>query len=592
MRRKVFIRNKKMSTRMLYLIVGSMLTCSMFTGCGKKAETISDYGSGDTVAEASADSGDNSAEEKSEGNSADREVQSEKWNETLAGDGKLFDSVDIAANYKINEQDRHIVTVQADEYNKDFAKKMCASVFGGKADVYDYSAKTKKIYDAEIELYKDIKTMYEAEDVYMLHDGLTDDVYAEMTGVSEDELGPALFKKSLPDLDKKIEECEKAKESAPETIENDYSYGGYIGDILGEEYYMFLGNRNYDEYVSSPIEYGMEYDGRIVTICRSDLKSAFDGKVGFLQDSSSAQYYSWIENDIEQEERMLESAKEFVETIGYGDYKYNGEEPKLGMYVEGVMGTAMLKRGFPECCYKTDKGESVYLFEFTLGGEAGNDIGGFDVRFVECDKSKDLMNTNSVIRVFMSEKGVLACTMVNPLEVKKIDVANSIISPGDAKDIIKDNINNEAAWNKPVINDRKSLMLTKFRLISFPLKSKEDKYEYTYVPAYILYHEINPSDMVISNADELRNEPFILINALDGSIIKVQEELTDYPKGYQNGNVGYEALLAGKWKRVEGTGYSYSFYNLDSTDKIVDGFDEYYRGTFNSETDAEENTND
>ena len=144
MRRKVFIRNKKMSTRILYLIVGSMLTCSMFTGCGKKAETISDYGSGDTVAEASADSGDNSTEEKSEGNSADSEVQSEKWNETLAGDGKLFDSVDIAANYNIKEQDRHIQFMLMNTIR--ILQKKCVSQFSVEKQMFMIIAQKRRKY--------------------------------------------------------------------------------------------------------------------------------------------------------------------------------------------------------------------------------------------------------------------------------------------------------------------------------------------------------------------------------------------------------------------------------------------------------------
>ena len=197
-----------------------------------------------------------------------------------------------------------------------------------------------------------------------------------------------------------------------------------------------------------------------------------------------------------------------------------------------------------------------------------------------------MMNSNSYIDVYVTDAGVLGCKMVNPMDVKKIEVAESIISPKDVKDIITENIDNRDAWNIPVNDERKSLMLTKWRLINFPIKSKEDKNEYTYVPAYILYHEINPDEHMITNADQLRNEPFILINALDGSIIKVQKELTVYPEGYKRGNEGYTALIAGRWKRDEGMNFGSSFFDFEYDDKMAEEINIKYKELLNSATDA------
>ena len=50
------------------------------------------------------------------------------------------------------------------------------------------------------------------------------------------------------DIEENISRLEAEKEAAPETIENDYSYQGYMGKISGEDYYMYFGNREYNEY--------------------------------------------------------------------------------------------------------------------------------------------------------------------------------------------------------------------------------------------------------------------------------------------------------------------------------------------------------
>ncbi|MBQ2053963.1 MAG: hypothetical protein II492_03140, partial [Eubacterium sp.] len=50
----------------------------------------------------------------------------------------------------------------------------------------------------------------------------------------------------------------------------------------------------------------------------------------------------------------------------------------------------------------------------------------------------------------------------------------------------------------------------------------------------------------------LQSAPFMLINAVDGSFINVNENLSDYPAGYKRGNEGYEAYITHVWKRFEG----------------------------------------
>ena len=42
--------------------------------------------------------------------------------------------------------------------------------------------------------------------------------------------------------------------------------------------------------------------------------------------------------------------------------------------------------------------------------------------------------------------------------------------------------------------------------------------------------------------------PCMIINALDGSFIKVEGNLTDPFKGYARGNEGYDNLMNGTWE--------------------------------------------
>ena len=107
MKKKVFINSHMFA-------VSASIVCLVLSGCGKSAETIKDYGSGDTVAEASVET-----QKDLEGKPDDKNIQEENWKETLNGDGKLFNDITISASLKNDGSDIHVITVQADEYNKD-----------------------------------------------------------------------------------------------------------------------------------------------------------------------------------------------------------------------------------------------------------------------------------------------------------------------------------------------------------------------------------------------------------------------------------------------------------------------------------------
>ena len=112
----------------------------------------------------------------------------------------------------------------------------------------------------------------------------------------------------------------------------------------------------------------------------------------------------------------------------------------------------------------------------------------------------------------------------------------------------------EEAWNITSDSVTKMPEIDTLQLIYFPIRSSVDESEYTFVPAYIAFDSVVGSGTIDSTSASmaLQSAPFMLINAVDGSFIDVNENLSDYPAGYKRGNEGYGAYLSHSWKRFEG----------------------------------------
>ena len=112
----------------------------------------------------------------------------------------------------------------------------------------------------------------------------------------------------------------------------------------------------------------------------------------------------------------------------------------------------------------------------------------------------------------------------------------------------------EEAWNITSDSVTKMPEIDTLQLIYFPIRSSVDESEYTFVPAYIAFDSVVGSGTIDSTSASmaLQSAPFMLINAVDGSFIDVNENLSDYPAGYKRGNEGYEEYITHVWKRFEG----------------------------------------
>lgn len=548
------LKLKKWASRILTagLMTGLLL---VGTGCEERAQSIEEFASTQEAAqdtdqesdkadqdsgEDSDDSSSNSGEAESSkadftGNNKSKKLK-DKWIDTVEPEGGPFSKVEINADVYEYTGVNKVVTADAQEYNKDFVKEMCERVYGGTPEVYDYNAKTKKLYDSEIDMYKDLKAMYDDTDTKKM----------SFIDVGEENVSlETSLENTKNAVDEKISELEKEKEEAPESIENDYSYGGYVGNILGDEYYMYFGNCNYDEYVQAPIT---EYDdGRVCSIFRTDMKSMFDGKRGYISHFGQAGTYEDLSNPPEEIRSM---GDEFVKTIGYGDYEFS--DAGGFYYKEGFDKYLFFNNDYLTATYLTDSGQTGYIMVYTVGGTSYGAPDAWLFSFDNYVDDKEAINSETVIYVFANDKGVIGCQLVNPLTVKSVEDAE-VISIDDAKDIVISNVGNEAAWNIASDSKVQAPEIDTMQLISFPIRSTDNENEYTFVPAYVAYDSVVNNGIVDSTtiSEQMQYAPFMLINALDGSFINVNDHLSNYPKGFSRGNEGYQNLVNGAWKRFE-----------------------------------------
>lgn len=533
--------NKRFLKKSLSIAVLALMLAAA-SGCEKKAESIVDDESAVVeTTESSNVSADTSSNEDTTVASAveSTTVEPYTWTEKINGNGSDFVDFDIKVKIKGKaEENTNIFTVRTDDYNNpEFIKELCEKVFGGTEEVYDYKTRTKRIVDADLEMYNCILTMYQDEDA---------GIHFPKNPGAEDPT-PEDYENTKKQVQDKIAELEEERNTAPDKVENDYSYGGYIGQINGEEYYMYLGNRNFEEYPEAPLT--TQFDGRVVTIFKKDHTEFFDGGIVYYVDMMPT---GWKGKDADVPDDMVAEAQEFVNSIGFSEYKFNGEKSDGFFCQKGLLPSVFGELGLPESYYPTGReGFSGYTAMFTLGGEDDRTLGLIENDINTCCDNCDAMQINSYILVGINENGIIGAVMVNPVSMVDSEQVQ-IMSDEDAKNIIVENINDLNAWNIPVENPAKSLDINQLKLVSFPVKSEKDEHEYTYVPAYVFTHMHQYGEAYLTDiASGYSNyySPVMVINAVDGTFINIKDNLGSYYKGYTRGNEGYNELFNGNWER-------------------------------------------
>ena len=532
---------KKYIKKSIGLVLSAALVIS-FTACEKQAEAVEGLGGTETsAASATSDTSatNDTADTTQSGDAdADNEVTG-TWEEVIEPADMDFKKITIKAAVEEYTGVNKVVTVQADDYDSDFAKDMCGKIFDGDVEVFDYSAKTKKLYDKEIALYNLINSMYQDEDAGMIIESMES---------IDSEIG-SIYEVNIADIEDTIAKLEAEKDSAPDTIENDFSYGGYIGNVGGEEFYMYLGNRNYEEYYDSPLS--IDFDGRVVTVFRNDVSSLFNGTEGYIAEYGSSGGTGVFENP---PEAILDMADQFVDEIGFSDYQRSGESGGF-TYRRGIDNSVCTSLGLSTTSYVETEVQTGYVIKYTMGGMSYPSINTWGLQMDMYVDDHDAFSYYSYISVFVTDNGVAGAQLANPLTIKNMEDVSSIISINDAKDVIIHNVEDIDAWNTTEVYISNYPEFDTFQMMSFPIRSDEDSHEYTFVPAYILYNSqggtLSYDSTTVSQA--LHYAPFMIVNALDGSIIKVNDELSNHPTGYyNNGNIGYDEFQSYGWERQQG----------------------------------------
>lgn len=501
-----------------------ILGCS---GCEKKAAVVD----GVTTAEAedsSDDKGyDTSADKTNNDNKGSDEKQdSPRWSEHLDGNGQGFEYVDIKGAEFLEMDPESLIasTVEIIDFDKEYIHELCDTVFdGGQVEVYDYDNKTKRVYDDLIAQYENLLEIY---DSYKATDDPALDGYPyQLFPYGGWEIRPNTEEFDRAVIENDLNNLKTEREKAPETIDNDYSYKGYIGKIDGEEYYMFLGNREYDEYLSAPDTF--QRNGRVITIMKADMEGAFSGESHSEETGNSetpdekknaiATDYlmQGLHTDMEPNEEYLRKSDSFLAKIGYGSFTNNNYETMDLLWCNSVTNGFLNKKDYRMSVNNSDVSDGQCLFY-----EMSSYIGGFpDGELLNLTDyyESDLWEFDAYIKVMVNDSGIVGCQIYNPIKVLKTDEISKLLDREDIKDIVKQSVNDKELWNNPIGQKINCFEINEVRMVSFPIKSAEKAGEYTYVPCYLFW-----------NVSSEFNSPFILVNAIDGSIINVEDNLKGY----------------------------------------------------------------
>ena len=136
-------------------------------------------------------------------------------------------------------------------------------------------------------------------------------------------------------------------------------------------------------------------------------------------------------------------------------------------------------------------------------------------------------------------------------------MVSDLIDKETLKNVVRERVDDKDSWNIPYsysITGIKNVTIEDVKLVNFPVKSTDDSNEFTYVPCYLVYKKYwdestgNSSPFSYSSSVE---SPCLLVNAIDGSLINIVDEIDEYPEGCNNNNTGYFAYISSSWERFQ-----------------------------------------
>ena len=564
------------------IICFSLISSMLFTGCEKKAgsiEGIDEVDSSNTSLENTDDKESTTvADNVPESNNED----DLKFEDAFSGGSEGYGSVNVNVTLEDHSAENlYTYTVQVDEFDKDFIHSMCDAVFdSGEVEVYDFNHATKRVYEDKLDIYNDSLEFYDFSEKQEHSYPVTYKYCYTDNNFFTEEPYNGEFSRAVIEND--IDYLEQKMNDAPENIENDYSYQGYIGKIDGEEYYMYFGNRGFDEYYSSPVTY--QINGRVISIIKKDLESSYNGsklsdynisdpngnKVEYMptdlkaiftediyhrvatitpdsdittEESPAVSFYGQGLDKLEIDDSYISEGEQFISKLGFSNYIYDENPKNLGWY-SGIDEGFLYIKDYHMMKPHEFKMQDGYVLRYCFNNMANfiedNNVNSIPFHMYDFMNGKDPYNYISYIDVMINESGVIGCQIYNPIKLIKSDPIDKIIDNDALKKTVEYSVDNKDLWNYSDKTEFDSFSLDKYRFITFPIRSSNNMNEYIYTPCILLYGV---------SLSRVSYTPFLLINAVDGSCIKVDKELSDYPMGWNNGNVGEETLNSGLWKR-------------------------------------------
>lgn len=231
--------------------------------------------------------------------------------------------------------------------------------------------------------------------------------------------------------------------------------------------------------------------------------------------------YGFWENGWEQspgnvcsisEEEAEEMAIQFLEKMGIS-VSYYQIEKKTGIlwYRELYSGDPFMEDG--------------YYFRYTLKDDLGNDLfTSFDNYVNIYEKiSGNTYALNSKIEIYVVEEGVMEVGFENAVQVVGVTKVQNYLSFDAIKQSLRKVLSEDFdSVYIPRDNQEQSetLILNSIELIYFRIRDKEQDNDYSYIPVWQFCHHTETGGELI---DDTVYHP-ILINALDGSVIRLEDE--------------------------------------------------------------------
>ena len=456
--------------KLLSLGLGSYLVMGMLCGCGEK--TV-DY-SVDTEQPAEAATG-------SLAQFAEAEHWIDKWMIPMA-DGDEF-SMSVNAKVTIPDTDAmYVVEVEETALDAEWKQQFLNLFYGGDTFYYhDKAHYPKEELDTLIGYCEDTIAAVESPDYKGDYDG---------------------EKQILLDINKEqIEEYQSYLQNAPddyvlaEEFDNCNDYLGEVGGILCTVTFPTKGEEG-TEHVVGVNAYPLD---------REAFGPESDYDYGSMYKIAHPSKISENTCDISQEEaRAL--ADDFMGRMGRTNQVCYDESD-----------TVWLRLVQDEMGMPTGMEEVTYGYSFTYGTGVGNvafaqfgNVNNFDVYYDEIDWDNVYDFADKTV-ITVTDEGVVGVDMNCPVTVKTVSQPVEMLSLDTIQSILKDEVVNHGGDNDDFQGKPYFFALD---LIYFRVKDDAKEGSYSYVPTWRLS----------ARSDEFYYHP-VLVNAIDGSVIHIQDEL-------------------------------------------------------------------